>query len=236
MKQVEQRLAEEEVTNAGAEEAAADVHAEVREQSEREEAAAAPSLAKAWKDVKAQLHKFSSPHAQSHAQAQKGAVKQQPQAPVKEQAKAAPPAASPMRPTGPSAANAASQANLKAVQKNMLAGTMRNEKLPDAFALLREAKEAGVLFVEDSMRDGHTEDLEDPDLAAAVEECIRLCFGVRGVLRIGAGRNDRHEPIIVITTTHGFSEASLAQVPEKVHLFDTLIAIPFDLLPLKRER
>ena len=55
-------------------------------------------------------------------------------------------------------------------------------------------------------------------------------------MRIGPGHNDKNEPIIVVATTHGFSDASLAQVPEKVHRFATLIAIPFDLLPLKRER
>ena len=112
----------------------------------------------------------------------------------------------------------------------------RAERPPDAFTLLREAKEKGSLFTEDALREGHTEDKDDPELAAAVEECIRLCFGLRGILRIGPGRNDQAEPIIVVVASTGFSEASLAKVPEKVHRFATLLAIPFDLLPLRRER
>ena len=121
--------------------------------------------------------------------------------------------------------------------QNKLAGEMaRAERPPDAFTLLKEARERGVLFVEDALQEGHREEDEDPELAAAVEECIRLCFGLRGILRIGPGHNDKKEPIIVVATTHGFSDVSLARVPEKVHRFPTLIAIPFELLPLKRER
>lgn len=120
--------------------------------------------------------------------------------------------------------------------QNALAGqSASNERPPDAFALLKEAREKGILFVEDALKEGHSEDQEDPMHRAAVEECIRVCFGLRGILRIGPGHNDKNEKIIVVATTHGFSDASLATVPEKVHGFPTLIAIPFDLLPLKRE-
>ncbi len=120
--------------------------------------------------------------------------------------------------------------------QNKLAGTIaKSERPPDAFALLKEARDQGVLFKEDRERDGHTEDQEDPDLAAAVEECIRLCFGLRGVMRIGPGRDEKNEPIIVVVAAQGFSEASFQKVPEKVDRFPTLVAIPFDLLPLRRE-
>lgn len=129
----------------------------------------------------------------------------------------------------------ASVARLQQVAK--LSGeSASNERPPDAFALLKEARDKGVLFVEDALAEGHSEEQEDPELAAAVEECIRICFGARGILRIGPGKNDRAEPIIVVVTTHGFSEASLAQVPQKVHRFPTLMAIPFELLPLRRDR
>ena len=64
----------------------------------------------------------------------------------------------------------------------------------------------------------------------------RLLFGVRGILRVGAGKNDRAESIVVVVASHGFSDASLASVPEKVHRFSTVIAIPFELLPLRRDR
>lgn len=121
--------------------------------------------------------------------------------------------------------------------QNKLAGEVaRPEKPPDAFKLLKEAKDKGVLFTEDALRDGHSEDQEDPALAEAVEECIRLCFGLRGILRIGPGKNDKAEPIIVVAITQGFTDVSLAKVPPAVNGFATLIAIPFDLLPLKRER
>lgn len=130
----------------------------------------------------------------------------------------------------------ASRLNAVGGVQQALMGNLRPERPPDAYALLRDARERGVLFVEDALADGHSEEQEDPELAEAVEECIRLCFGVRGILRIGPGKNDKHEAIIVVATTNGFSEASLATVPPKVHRFNTLIAIPFELLPLKRER
>jgi hypothetical protein len=121
--------------------------------------------------------------------------------------------------------------------QNKLAGEVaRPEKPPDAFKLLKEAKDKGVLFTEDALRDGHSEDQEDPALAEAVEECIRLCFGLRGILRIGPGKNDKSEAIIVVAITQGFTDVSLAKVPAAVNGFSTLVAIPFDLLPLKRER
>ena len=116
-----------------------------------------------------------------------------------------------------------------------LAGSL-SERPPDAFSLLKEAREKGVLFVEDALADGHSEDKDDPEHAAAVEACIAQCFGVRGILRIGPGHNDKNEPIIVVAITHGFTDVSLEKVPEKVHRFPTLVAIPFDLLPLRRER
>jgi len=123
-----------------------------------------------------------------------------------------------------------------AVPTNPAAPAARAERPPDAFTLLKQAKEKGVLFQEDSQREGHSEDQEDPALAEAVEEAIRLLFGVRGVLRIGPGRNEADEPVVVVVAAQGFSEASFARVPPEVHGFATLVAIPFDLLPLRKER
>ena len=107
---------------------------------------------------------------------------------------------------------------------------------PDAMQLLNMAQEHGVFFKEDSERGGHSEEHDDPELAAAVEEAIKLMFGVRGVLRIGPGRNQADEAIIVIVAGQGFGEASMRVVPEKVHRFPTLVAVPYDVLPLKKER
>jgi hypothetical protein len=119
--------------------------------------------------------------------------------------------------------------------KVLISGTSaKHEKPPDAFALLKDAREAGSLFVEDSQQEGHTEDQEDPDLREAVEECIRKCFGVTGIHHIGPGQNDVNEAIIVVSTMQGFGQLSLSKVPETVNGFRTLIAIPFELLPLKR--
>lgn len=135
--------------------------------------------------------------------------------------------------------SSASYASLQAVGTvaNKLAGTLaRADRPPDAFMLLREAKEKGVLFTEDALRDGHSEEHEDPELAAAVEETIRLLFGVKGILRVGAGKNDKNDSIVVVVAGQGFGETALTKVPPKVHRFDTLVAIPFELLPLRRER
>ncbi len=109
------------------------------------------------------------------------------------------------------------------------------ERPPDAFKLLHQAKESGVLYQED-YANGGGEDQDDPELAAAVEETIRLLFGVRGILRVGPGKNEANQPIIVVVASGGFGEASIAAVPAKVHRFETLLALPYELLPLRRER
>lgn len=120
--------------------------------------------------------------------------------------------------------------------QNKLSGSLAHaDPLPDAFTLLKDAREEGQLFTEDWKREGHTEEKDDPALAAAVEECIRLCFGLPGIQRIGPGRDDQHLPIIVVVAARGFTEATLAKVPPRVFDFNTTIALPFELLPLRRD-
>ena len=113
---------------------------------------------------------------------------------------------------------------------------LKSGKPPDAMQLLNQAQPHGTFFKEDYEREGHSEDKDDPELAAAVEETIRMMFGVRGILRIGPGRNQADEPVVVIAVGQGFGEASMRVVPEKVHKFPTLLALPYDVLPLKKER
>jgi hypothetical protein len=113
---------------------------------------------------------------------------------------------------------------------------MKAGKPLDAFALLQLAEQPGVLFKENGGSEAEVGQPEDPELAAAVEEMISKLFGVKGILRVGAGRNKDDEPVVVVAVGQGFGEASLRAVPEKVGKFPALIALPFDILPLKKER
>jgi hypothetical protein len=107
----------------------------------------------------------------------------------------------------------------------------------DAFALLQRAEPAGVLFKEnDSGNAFEAPAPEDPELAKAIEELVSKLFGVKGILRVGGGRNKDDEPVVVVAVGNGFGEASLKAVPEKAGKFSTLIALPYDILPLKKER
>lgn len=107
------------------------------------------------------------------------------------------------------------------------------------YEMLENAKEPGVLFKEDdeergSRGEGEGEEEEDPELMEAVEECIQRLFGVRGIHHIGPGKNDKGEPVIVISASTGFGEDSMRRVPDQVRGFKTLVALPFEVLPLKR--
>jgi hypothetical protein len=136
------------------------------------------------------------------------------------------------------ALNSASFQSLAPVRdvKAAMAAPVRTDKPLDAYAALRQAKDKGVLFKEDWEREGHSEDQDDPELADAVEDVIAKLFGRAGVLRVGPGRNEQGEPIVVVVATHGFSDASLAAVPERSGRFPVMLALSFDLLPLRRER
>jgi len=103
-----------------------------------------------------------------------------------------------------------------------------------ALAALHDAKEPGVYFRDHSQRGAGDDSSEDPELAAAVEEAIRLLFGVRGIHHIAPGENQAHEPVVLIQADRGFTEAALQQVPEKVHRFPTLVVVPYELLPLRK--
>ena len=106
--------------------------------------------------------------------------------------------------------------------------------LTSSLHVLNDAKEPGVLFREHG-RDGRSEEDEDPELAEAVEEAIRMLFGVPGIHRIGPGQDEAGTPVVLVSVTRGFGESSLRKVPERVHRFRTLVALPYELLPLRRE-
>lgn len=101
--------------------------------------------------------------------------------------------------------------------------------------LLDEAEDPGVFFREQH-GDGAPDDEEDSELDEAVEEAIRLLFGVRGIHHIGPGEDADGHPVVLISANTGFSAASLAAVPPEVLGFKTLLALPYELLPLRRER
>ena len=110
----------------------------------------------------------------------------------------------------------------------------RPSRPPDAFAVLHAAQDPGVFFKEE----GHNGPAEqgNPELSAAIEEAIRLLFGVRGILRVSGGFNKDDEPAIIVVATQGFGESSMKLIPPRVHRFETILAVPYDMLPLKRER
>ncbi len=203
-----------------------EAHAESHEQAEKE---AKPSLFARVFGSKATLGK---PQVKSPpSAAPQGKAQVPPQKPGKDGFEA-----SAARGQALTSASYSGLAPVGALQNRLSGALPRLDRPPDAFSLLKEAKEQGVLFREDWQREGHSEDQDDPELAAAVEEAIRLLFGVRGVLRVGPGRDEAEQPVVVVVATHGFTDASLAAVPEKVHRFPTMLALSFDLLPLKREQ
>jgi hypothetical protein len=109
----------------------------------------------------------------------------------------------------------------------------------DPMTILHSAQPPGVYFKEGWAGGGQGQEEEDPDakeLAEAIEEAIRLLAEVGGITRIGPGRSETDEPVVLVLTGKGFGEKQFKMVPENVRRFATLVVIPYDLLPLKRER
>ncbi len=109
-------------------------------------------------------------------------------------------------------------------------------KPADAFQILHAAQDPGVFFKEDGRSGGVAMEGVDPELAEAVREARALLEPVPGIDRIFPGKNDENASIVVVVVKQGFGEAQLKLVPETVRKFETVVAIPYDLLPLKRER
>lgn len=205
-------------------------HLEAREQSEREEKKGG-FFARVFAPKTAQKAQ----NAQAKAAPQTQAKAQPPQqAPVKKSIRDGFQKSDPRL----TALNSASFQSLAPVGdvKAALAASVRTDKPLDAYAALRQAKDKGVLLKEDWEREGHSEDQDDPELAAAVEDVIARLFGRAGVLRVGPGRDEADAAVVVVVATHGFSDASLAAVPARSGRFPVMLALSFDLLPLRRER
>lgn len=111
----------------------------------------------------------------------------------------------------------------------------RPGKTDDPMMLLKEAQPPGVFFREDSPG-APLPELQDEALLAAVEEAKRLLREVSGIAKIVPGLTQTDEKAVVIGAERGFGEASLRQIPQEIQAFPTLLAIPYDLLPLRRER
>lgn len=105
-----------------------------------------------------------------------------------------------------------------------------------AMEALDNAQQPGVLFREEEEDGSRSDELDDEELAAAVEEAIRLLFGVRGIHRISPGLNQAGEKVVLISVARGFDETSLKAIPATVLKFPTLVALPYELLPLRRIR
>ncbi len=111
----------------------------------------------------------------------------------------------------------------------------------DALSALNNAQDPGVFFkvLEKGEGEGGGQEQpreeKDPELLAAVEEAGRLLFEVKGIRRIAPGQNDEGAKVVVVMVgDRNFTAESVRQVPERVHRFSTLLAIPYDLLPLRR--
>lgn len=112
----------------------------------------------------------------------------------------------------------------------------------NAFSALHNAQPSGVFFriVGEGGGQGMAGEAEsplDPKLLEAVEEARRILDGVPGVEphRIKPGEDDEHAPVVLIPVVRGFTQSGMAKVPLQVRGFATLIAVPYELLPLKRD-
>ena len=102
--------------------------------------------------------------------------------------------------------------------------------------LLNDAQPPGTYFKLKQRESGRQGGDEAPDaeLAAAVEEAARLLAEVGGVEGVAPGENDAHQPVVVIQAGKGFTQTSLSRIPERVGRFATLLALPYELLPLRK--
>jgi hypothetical protein len=83
--------------------------------------------------------------------------------------------------------------------------------------------------------DAEQEQQEADELQQAIDETLAQLESVPGISRVSAARNELGEPIILIVAGQGFRQASLRAIPNSVSRFSTVVALPYDMLPLKRD-
>jgi hypothetical protein len=119
-----------------------------------------------------------------------------------------------------------------------------------AITFLHNAKPPGSFFTEVNDDDDATDprgeggqqqddtgEGSDPEaLRQAVEDLLEQLKDVPGIARVRAGRDEEDRPIVLVVAERGFTQGSLRMVPEKIQQFQTVLAVPYDILPLKRER
>jgi hypothetical protein len=105
----------------------------------------------------------------------------------------------------------------------------------DALGLLHNSQPPGIFFKEWDQAGGQGGEAVDPELLEAVEEVRNLLEGTKGIGRVSPGQDEQQQPVVLVVAAKGFGRASLKKVPERARRFYTLIAIPYELLPLKRD-
>jgi hypothetical protein len=111
---------------------------------------------------------------------------------------------------------------------------LRSQNPNDAMSVLHDAKPPGVYIIEGDGDGRGTGVSDDPELLAAVAEAKRRVADIAGILRVGPGMNEAGAKVVLIVAERGFSEESMQRVPPEVRGFPTLLALDYDLLPLRR--
>lgn len=133
---------------------------------------------------------------------------------------------------------------MKAVAEAQANALIAKQDRPlDAMSLLHMAQEEGHFLKEGfggggdgGSEGGEPQDDEDQALLLAVAEARELLAGTRGIERVSPARDERGGRLIAIVTCRGFGEAALHALPKEVRGFPLVLAIPFDILPLRRDR
>jgi hypothetical protein len=112
--------------------------------------------------------------------------------------------------------------------------------------LLKDVREAGEFFEQlnpdgggggqQQQQDQQQEEV-DPEWVAAVQETGQALTGVRGISAVTRGLSDDDERVVLVLTNPGLTNNTFDKlIPSQSRGFPTLVAIPFDALPLRRDR